>query len=297
MKANYDNLLQVAENALQLLNRETEQVGDLRITGRLVRAQPQGEIVVVGDIHGDLESLCHILEDSAFMEKTLRGEDSLLVFLGDYGDRGYYSPEVYYVVLKLKSMFPNKVVLMRGNHEGPNDLLAYPHDLPTNLNRKFGETGAIVYAKLRELFDQLYNVMLVEGKYILVHGGVPSKASAIEDLAYAHKKHPKETHLEEILWSDPNDIIKGTYPSPRGAGKLFGKDVTEKFLKILNVKFLIRGHEPSEDGFKTNHSGKVLTLFSRRGPPYYNEHGAYLQINASDMVENAQQLQQNIHKF
>ena len=297
MKAGCDDLLQITEDTLQLLSRETEQVGDLRITGRLVRTPPKGEIIVIGDIHGDLGSLRAVLEDSGFIEKTLKGKDSLLVFLGDYGDRGYYSSEVYYVVLKLKLMFPTKVVLMRGNHEGPSDLLAYPHDLPTNLNRKFGETGADVYAKLRELFDRLYNVMLVEGKYILVHGGAPSKASAIGDLAYAHKKHPRETHLEEILWSDPNDIIKGTYPSPRGAGRLFGKDVTEKFLKILKAKVMIRGHEPSGDGFKINHSGKVLTLFSRRGPPYYNKNGAYLQLNASDIVENAQQLQQNIHKF
>jgi len=296
-KANSDELLQVINDVLQLLRTETERVGSLRITGRLVNVPPEGEIVVVGDIHGDLKSLLHVLKNSGFMEKTRKGEDSLLVFLGDYGDRGLYSPEVYYVVLKLKEMFPQKVVLMRGNHEGPNDLLAYPHDLPVQLDRKFGEAGADVYAKLRELFDQLYNAVLVEDRYILLHGGAPSKASTIEDLAYAHKKHPRETHLEEILWSDPSDAIKGTYPSPRGAGKLFGEDVTEKLLKMLNVKVLIRGHEPSGEGFKVNHDGKVLTLFSRIGPPYYNEHGAYLQLEASEKLENAKQLQQYVHKF
>lgn len=297
VKANSDELLQVIKDAVQLLGRETGRVGNLRVTGRLVSVPPKGEMIVVGDIHGDLESLVYVLKNSGFMEKTRRGEDSLLVFLGDYGDRGSYSPEVYYVVLKLKGMFPQKVVLMRGNHEGPNDLLAYPHDLPTHLNRKFGESGADVYVKLRELFDQLYNAVLVEDRYILLHGGAPSKASTIEDLVYAHKKHPRETHLEEILWSDPNDVIKGTCASPRGAGRLFGKDVTEKLLKMLNVKILIRGHEPSGEGFKINHNGKVLTLFSRRGPPYYNEHGAYLQLSASEKLENAKQLQPYIHKF
>jgi len=297
VKANSDELLQVTEDAIQLLSREAGQVGSLQITGRLVSAPPKGEMTVVGDIHGDLESLAHVLKNSGFIEKARMGGDSLLVFLGDYGDRGLYSPEVYYVVLKLKGMFPQKVVLMRGNHEGPNDLLAYPHDLPFQLKRKFGEAGADVYAKLRELFDQLYNAVLIEDRCILLHGGAPSKASTIDDLAYAHKKHPRETHLEEILWSDPNDVVKGTYPSPRGAGRLFGEDVTEKLLKMLNVKVLIRGHEPSEEGSKVNHNGKVLTLFSRRGPPYYNDYGAYLQLNASDKLENAKQLQQYIHKF
>ncbi|NIR87636.1 serine/threonine protein phosphatase [Candidatus Bathyarchaeota archaeon] len=297
VKANSDELVQAIKGAVQLLSTETGQIGDLRITGRLISVPPKGEIIIVGDIHGDLKSLVHVLKNSSFIEKTGRGEDFLLVFLGDYGDRGFYSAEVYYVILKLKRMFPQKVVLMRGNHEGPRDLLAYPHDLPTHINRKFGEAGANVYAKLRELFDQLYNAVIVEDRYVLLHGGVPSKASTIDDLAYAHEKHPRETHLEEILWSDPNDAIKGTYPSPRGAGRLFGKDVTEKLLKMLNVKVLIRGHEPSGEGFKTNHNGKVLTLFSRRGSPYNNKHGAYLQLNASEKPKNAKQLQPYIHKF
>jgi len=287
----------VVKDVTQLLSKESGRIGSLRITGRLVNVLPKGKMIVVGDIHGDLESLGYILKDSNFIKKIREGEDFLLVFLGDYGDRGFYSPEVYYVVLKLKEMFPENIVLMRGNHEGPNDLLAYPHDLPTHLHRKFGEAGADVYAKLSEFFNHLYSAVLVEDRYILLHGGVPSKASTIDDLAYAHKKHPRETHLEEILWSDPSDGIKGTYPSPRGAGKLFGEDVTEKLLKMLNVNVLIRGHEPSVEGFKINHNGKVLTLFSRKGPPYHNEHGVYLQLNLSEILENAKQLRQYIHKF
>jgi len=66
---------------------------------------------------------------------------------------------------------------------------------------------------------------------------------------------------------------------------------------MLNVKILIRGHEPSGEGFKLNHNGKVLTLFSRKGQPYNNEHGAYLQLSASETLENAKQLQQCIHRF
>jgi len=297
IKANSDELLKVVKDVTQLLSKESGRIGNLQITGRLVKVPSKGKMIVVGDIHGDLESLGYILKNSDFMKKIREGKDFLLVFLGDYGDRGFYSPEVYYVILKLKEMFPENIVLIRGNHEGPNDLLAYPHDLPTHLHRKFGEAGIDVYAKLNEFFNHLYTAMLVEDRYILLHGGAPSRASTIDNLSYAHEKHPQETHLEEILWSDPSDRIKGTYPSPRGAGKLFGKDVTERFLKMLNVNVLIRGHEPSSEGFKINHNGKVLTLFSRKGPPYNNEQGAYLQLNLSENLENAKQLQHYINKF
>ena len=297
MKTDSKELLRLIEICIQSFEEEKRGAGSLRISGRLVELPPVGEAIIVGDIHGDLESLKHILEDSNFMEKTKAGEEVLLVFLGDYGDRGIYSSEVYYVVLKLKQLFPKRVVLMRGNHEGPDDLLASPHDLPLHLNRKFGENGSKVYLELRKLFQYLYNTVLIEERYVLCHGGVPSQARKIEDIAYAHEKHPHETHLEEILWSDPWEGIEGTYASTRGAGKLFGENVTNRLLKMLGVKALIRGHEPSNEGYKTNHGGKVLTLFSRRGPPYYNKYGTYLKLNSLKEVKMTKQVLKGIHKF
>ena len=297
MKMTANEFIQLVESTVQLLAKERGRVGNLRIIGRLARVPPRGESTVVGDLHGDLESLVHILGDSGFVEKARGDEDSYLVFLGDYGDRGPSSPEVYYVILKLKELFPENVVLMRGNHEGPEDLLAYPHDLPINLQRKFGESGLSIHRKLGRLFDYLYNAVLVDERYILIHGGVPSRAFTIEDIAYAHEKHPRESHLEEILWSDPEEGITGIYPSPRGAGRLFGEDVTERFLKMLGVKVLIRGHEPSRKGFKINHGGRILTLFSRRGPPYYNDHGAYLRLALSEPIESAMQLKEFVRAF
>ncbi|UCD26375.1 MAG: serine/threonine protein phosphatase [Candidatus Bathyarchaeota archaeon] len=297
MKTDSEELLRLIEICVKLFEKEKRGTGSLQISGRLVELPLVGEAIIIGDIHGDLESLKHILEDSNFLEKAKSGEEVLLVFLGDYGDRGICSPEVYYVVLKLKQLFPKRVVLMRGNHEGPDDLLAYPHDLPLQINRKFGENGPKVYLELRKLFQHLYSTVLIEKRYVLCHGGVPSQASKIEDFAYAHKKHPHEPHLEEILWSDPWEGIKETYASPRGAGKLFGEDVTNRLLKMLGVRALIRGHEPSNEGFKTNHGGNVLTLFSRRGPPYNNEYGAYLKLNILKEVRITKQVLKGIHKF
>ncbi len=276
---------------------EERQVRNWQMIGRLAEVSARHETIIVGDVHGDLESLTHILKDSAFLAKAESGEGVLLIFLGDYGDRGVHSPEVYYVVLKLKELFPNHVVLMRGNHEGPDDLLAYPHDLPSHLHRKFGKDSSRIYEKIRGLFDLLYNGVVIEDRCILLHGGAPSQAATLNDVAYAHEKHPQEPHLEEILWSDPVDGLKGAYRSPRGAGKHFGEDITDKILSIFNVNALIRGHESSTKGYKTNHHGKVLTLFSRKGPPYFNEQGAYLRVDSFEEVRDANQLLKHIRKF
>lgn len=291
-ETNITEFLHLTEKAKTLLAEEDGFVRGLQIIGRMVKISPEGEAIVVGDIHGDLESLAEILKGCDFLNRAGKNENIILVFLGDYGDRGAYSSEVYHVVLNLKKAFPGKVVLMRGNHEGPEDLLAYPHDLPAQLHDRFGEQWRSAYTELRELFNHLYNAVLVENRCVMLHGGVPSQAKSMDDLAYAHIKHPHTSHLEEILWSDPKEDMNGIYPSPRGAGKLFGEDITAKFLEKFRVKVLIRGHEPTEEGFKINHNGKILTLFSRRGAPYFNNHAAYLQFDLAEKLETTEQLKQ-----
>jgi protein phosphatase len=292
-----DGFVKIVDDATRLLCRENGKVGNLNIMGRLVNIKPQGEALIIGDLHGDLESLIEILKESNFLQKMNQNSDAVLIFLGDYGDRGEYSKETYYTVLKLKLLFPEQVVLMRGNHEGPEDLLASPHDLPIEFQMKFGEKWRSAYSKIRELFACLYNAVLVEERYLIIHGGLPLKAKKVEDLAYAHTMHPKQNFLEDMLWSDPNEMVKDFCASPRGAGKLFGEKITEEMLRRFNVKIFIRGHEPCMEGFKINHKGKILTLFSRKGPPYFNDCGAYLKIDLSEKFENAEQLIPYIHKF
>ncbi|MEM3696880.1 MAG: metallophosphoesterase family protein [Candidatus Bathyarchaeia archaeon] len=292
-----DEFVKVVEDVTQMLSKENGKIGNLNITGRLVNIKPQGEALIIGDLHGDLESLIHIFQESSFLQKMNQSPNALLIFLGDYGDRGEYSKEIYYTVLKLKLLFPSQVVLMRGNHEGPEDLLASPHDLPLEFQMKFGEKWEEAYTKIRELFNYLYTVVFVEEHCLMIHGGLPTTAKTLLDLAYAHKNHPEKPFLEEMLWSDPNEIVKDSCASPRGAGKLFGEKITEQTLRIFNVKVFIRGHEPCMEGFKINHKGKILTLFSRKGPPYFNAYGAYLKIDLVEKFENARQFIPYIHKF
>lgn len=286
------------KRTILLLKQEQSAANSTRVDGRLVRLPPSGEAIIVADLHGDLHSLAHILKSSGFLGKAEKGENVHTIFLGDYGDRGQSSPEVYYAILKLKELFPEQVILMRGNHEAPLDLLPYFHDLPNFFNEKYGcEGGMKIYAEVRRLFDRLYSAIMIEGRVALIHGGVPSDAKSEKDLAYAHRRHPRQAHLEEMLWSDPREELSGTQPSTRGAGKFFGADVTEQFLQMLKVNVLIRGHEPCPEGYRISHGGKILTLFSTKGAPYDNKHAAYLQMTLSEGIRSAEQLKQHVKQF
>lgn len=292
-----DDFVGLVEEAIAQFREEKGIIENFTVHEKLATLKPVGKALIIGDLHGDIDSLREILVKSSYVQKMANSKNACLIFLGDYGDRGAYSAEVYYTILKLKLAFPNQTILLRGNHEAPEDLLASPHNLPLQFEFKFKEKWKKAYAETRELFNHLYNAVFVEERYLMVHGGLSPRISSIQDLEQAISKCSGENFLEDLLWSDPDDIMRGTHPSPRGAGKLFGENVTQTVLDKLGVKILIRGHEPADEGFKIDHDSMVLTLFSRKGFPYFNKQGAYLEIPLSRKFENAEQLIPWIHRF
>ncbi len=88
MEAPLAGFNKTVEDATQLLRDENAKVGNLEIIGRFVRMEPSGEAVIIGDLHGDLESLVHILQESSILQRMDKSDSVHLVFLGDYGDRG-----------------------------------------------------------------------------------------------------------------------------------------------------------------------------------------------------------------
>lgn len=67
--------------------------------------------IFVGDIHGDYENLAPILE-TFFANENIR-----LICLGDYIDRGRYSLKTMKALLVLQEKYPDRVILLTGNHE------------------------------------------------------------------------------------------------------------------------------------------------------------------------------------
>jgi hypothetical protein len=274
-----EDFLALIEEAKEILDDEKEARGG----SGLVRISPQAvrNVTVIGDIHGDMESLVHILKEIEAVNADR------IVFLGDYGDRGSESVEVYYLLLKLKASEgrekAKKIIMLRGNHEGPPDMPVMPHDLPFLFTKKYGVRGKEVYEKIKKLWEYLPYCVLVEGRYLMLHGGLPVNVASIEDIAYAYESHPASGNFEEILWSDPVEG-KGDFYSMRGAGRMFGEDVTERVLRAVGVKALIRSHEPCE-GVEVRQEGKVLTLFSRKGSPYFNTRAAYLILDENALKE------------
>ncbi len=250
-----------------------------RAGGVLLFQEPPRRVIVVGDLHGDKATLRRILAKSwTLLDKAL------IVFLGDYVDRG--TPEgqasVLAAVLRLKLAAPERVILLRGNHEPPPGLEPSPHDFPIALIRLCPDKAGELYEEARLLFDTMPHAALVRGWALLVHGGVPTSTIEGEDeLQILGGADDNREALVEILWNDPSDAVEWRSPNyHRGIGYLWGPRVTAEAMQRLGVKFIIRGHEATLKGYKLNHkvngNFRVVTLFSRVGPPYGSASAAFL---------------------
>ena len=90
---------------------------------------PGSTVLLQGDLHGDIHSLIAVLgrwNEQGWLDGfRLTGTQRHVVFLGDYTDRGLYGVEVLYTLLRLHLANPDRVHLVRGNHEDVNLVARY----------------------------------------------------------------------------------------------------------------------------------------------------------------------------
>jgi len=253
----YDEMNEIIEKSIEMLEKEFSPHIRIKKTERLI---------VVGDLHGDLDSLLTVLEKS----DLISNENSTILFLGDYGDRGLYQVETYFTILTLKILLKDRIVLLRGNHEIFNGYETIPHDFPRSLLKSFGYYRAQeLYEKFRKLWDLLpYSASY--NKIFFVHGGLPINTESKEQIT-----NPDDETILQFLWNDPmeeNGYKKNVY---RNLGYTFGPDITKKFIETTGFEKIIRGHEVC-NGFKENHDGRILTVFSTKA--YNNKNAGFLII-------------------
>lgn len=113
--------------------------GHILITQKIMLPQ-HADVRFVGDIHGDADALeaffKNLQEQNILDAEFVLKKDTYYIFLGDYVDRGNNGVKTWCLLSKFLKNNPQRVFLLRGNHEDIN--VNYEYGFSKELNRRFG---------------------------------------------------------------------------------------------------------------------------------------------------------------
>ncbi|KAL3788623.1 hypothetical protein ACHAWO_011839 [Cyclotella atomus] len=253
----------------------------------------QSPAYVFGDIHGNLEDL-HFFSDNIWnLGMGLTAGN--FVFLGDYVDRGMSCLECVAYLLAMKLHLPQKVFLLRGNHE-TRDVNGWEEhygarSFIAQCRERFGDDmGYRVWEATNQTFDRMPLSAVIDQDVFCVHGGIPRPISdesatggRIKDILnvpkvaginppYEHEEDEYQQVASDCIWSDPAsddqermsvDRNSGYGESLRGGGAIcFGHKAVTNFLQQQGFSYIMRAHEAHAEGVAVSKGARVFTVFS-----------------------------------
>ncbi|RYO99080.1 hypothetical protein DL764_006907 [Monosporascus ibericus] len=210
-------------------------------------------VTVCGDIHGQFHDLMELFKIGG------PNPDTNYLFMGDYVDRGYYSVETVTLLVALKIRYPQRITILRGNHESRQITQVY--GFYDECLRKYG--NANVWKFFTDLFDYLPLTALIDNQIFCLHGGLSPSIDTLDNIRALDRiqEVPHEGPMCDLLWSDPDDRC-GWGISPRGAGYTFGQDISEAFNHNNGLTLIARAHQLVMEGYNWSQDRNVVTIFS-----------------------------------
>ncbi len=120
------------------------------------------KITVVGDLHGQLTDLLHILDEGG-----LPNENNKFIFNGDFVDRGAHGFEVVFIIFLLYVVYgPSIVSMNRGNHEDASVCRVYGFE-----EEVLGKYDELMFEMFAELFNNLPLFSVINNSVFVVMVG------------------------------------------------------------------------------------------------------------------------------
>ena len=235
-------------------------------------------VTICGDIHGQFYDLKELFKVGGSVP------DTNYLFMGDFVDRGFYSVETFLLLLALKVRYPDRITLIRGNHESRQITQVY--GFYDECLRKYG--SANVWKCCTDVFDYFSLSAIIEGTVFCVHGGLSPSITTLDQIRIIDRRQevPHEGAMCDLMWSDPEDI-DGWGLSPRGAGYLFGGEIVAKFNETNRLTLIARAHQLVMEGHKSMFDGdSLVTVWS--APNYCYRCGNVAAILELDEALNRQ---------
>jgi len=256
MGVDIDKWVEISKECKYLPENELKQLCDLVCDLLLEESNVQpvsSPVTVCGDIHGQFYDLEELFRTGGSVP------DTNYVFMGDFVDRGYYSLETLTRLLVLKARWPDRITLLRGNHESRQITQVY--GFYDECQNKYGNINA--WRHCCRVFDHLTVAALIDNKILCVHGGLSPEIRTLDQIRLIERNQeiPNKGAFCDLVWSDPEEVDNWS-TSPRGAGWLFGSRVTEEFMDLNGLSLICRAHQLVQEGYKYMFEQKLITVWS-----------------------------------
>ena len=238
-----------------LIDKSTQIIKDEKMLVEL-----EAPLHVCGDIHGQYYDLLRIFEHCGYPG------DYNYLFLGDYVYRGKQSLETVCLLLCYKIKFPNKVTLLRGNHESSvtNRIYGFYDECKRRYNVR-------LWRSFTDLFNFLPVAAIIDEKILCMHGGLSPELKNLQNIKDINRPTdiPDSGLLCDLLWSDPDKDIAEYDENDRGVSVIFGEKIVQDFNKKNDLDLIIRAHQVVDDGYEFFAQRQLITIFS--APNYCGE--------------------------
>ena len=182
-------------------------------------------------------------------------------------------------------MYPNEVVLLRGNHETRE--MTETFNFRKQCLAYWGDVE--VYESIMDMFDLMPLACVVNGKQLCMHGGIGQEVTSFLRINRLDRKREpvKEDMLLDLLWADPAEDKEArdsyfTLNPERSCSVYFGSKPVANLLKRENLTNIVRAHQCIRHGYQHHYffgkkrEAPVTTIFSAPNYCGKGNRGAYI---------------------
>ncbi len=227
-------------------------------TGSEILLTDAEDVIVVGDLHGNVPALVKVLEYARLDEHKKRHLvlQELIhgprMYANDGGDKSH---QLVDLVCALKCQYARRVHVILGNHELSEitGRAIAKHGTPLNalyhigVRTAFGDASQEICEAYRELFLTYPLAVRTENRVMMVHS--------------APESHWLDQFQPEILqsthWTD-QDMARGGSVYGLTWGRDNQQATIDRFLQMVDTDWLITGHQPCDDGFMIPNNNQII---------------------------------------
>lgn len=225
--------------------------------GRRIDLRDAGDVMVAGDLHGNLENFRRLLDRAALAAHPRRHLVFQELVHGPfrYPTGGDKSHQALDLIATLKCRYSRQVHMLLGNHELSQATGQWVAKADDDLNALFregvdtayGDQAEAIYGLYRNLFAVLPLAVACPNRIFLSHSLPNSRRLATFDPA-----------VLERFPSPAEELQPGGSVHAMVWGRDTSRETAAEFLRKVDADLLITGHIPCADGFMAPNDRQII---------------------------------------